>query len=246
MPSPVQHLLTQLSPAPLASPSPQAATSAPLIERSIERATGIVYNITGGKDLTLQEVNRVSEVVTSLADPSANVIFGAVIDDAVRGATHVAGVVTCVHACCALLCCVLLCSAVPCRAQRSQSSHWWRSSADIVLPACLYRLQYEGEIHVTIIATGFSQTFEENLWGGKSSTVSSTGSSTGSRGSTSGTRGYRTLEWPRDPPLPPAGQQPQQQAPLQQQPRGPGRDALSGNGWGAALPRGGRPDRRGW
>ena len=36
----------------------QAATSAPLIERSIERATGIVYNITGGRDLTLQEVNR--------------------------------------------------------------------------------------------------------------------------------------------------------------------------------------------
>ena len=55
-----------------------AATSAPLIERSIERATGLVYNITGGKDLTLQEVNIVSEVVTGLADPAANVIFGAV------------------------------------------------------------------------------------------------------------------------------------------------------------------------
>ena len=55
-----------------------AATSAPLIERSIERATGLVYNITGGKDLTLQEVNVVSEVVTGLADPAANVIFGAV------------------------------------------------------------------------------------------------------------------------------------------------------------------------
>lgn len=40
----------------------QQATSAPLIERSIERATGVVYNITGGKDLTLQEVNRVSQV----------------------------------------------------------------------------------------------------------------------------------------------------------------------------------------
>jgi hypothetical protein len=39
-----------------------AATSAPLIERSIERATGIVYNITGGTDLTLQEVNEVSKV----------------------------------------------------------------------------------------------------------------------------------------------------------------------------------------
>ena len=73
------------APPPVPAPAPsQAATSAPLIERSIERATGIVYNITGGKDLTLQEVNRVSEVVTSLADPSANVIFGAVIDDAVR------------------------------------------------------------------------------------------------------------------------------------------------------------------
>ena len=39
------------------------ATSAPLIERTIERATGVVYNITGGKDLTLQEVNRVSQVI---------------------------------------------------------------------------------------------------------------------------------------------------------------------------------------
>lgn len=55
-----------------------AATSAPLIERSIERATGVVYNITGGRDMTLAEVNEVSQVVSSLADPSANVIFGAV------------------------------------------------------------------------------------------------------------------------------------------------------------------------
>lgn len=43
----------------------QAATSAPLIERSIERATGIVYNITGGRDLTLQEVNRSATTNTS-------------------------------------------------------------------------------------------------------------------------------------------------------------------------------------
>ena len=55
-----------------------------------------------------QEVNRVSEVVTGLADPSANIIFGAVIDEA-----------------------------------------------------------YEGEVHVTIIATGFTQSFEENLLSGK-------------------------------------------------------------------------------
>ncbi len=71
-----------------------AATSAPLIEHSIERATGIVYNITGGKDLTLQEVNTVSQVVTGLADPSANVIFGAVIDDKYEGEVHVTLIAT--------------------------------------------------------------------------------------------------------------------------------------------------------
>jgi cell division GTPase FtsZ len=67
-------------------------------------ATGIVYNITGGKDLTLSEVNTVSEVVTSLADPSCNIIFGAVIDE-----------------------------------------------------------EYAGQICVTIIATGFSENFEGQL-----------------------------------------------------------------------------------
>lgn len=54
--------------------------------------------------MTLQEVNRVSQVVTSLADPSANIIFGAVVDE-----------------------------------------------------------RYRGEVHVTIIATGFSQTFQKTL-----------------------------------------------------------------------------------
>jgi cell division protein FtsZ len=71
-----------------------AATSAPLIEHSIERATGVVYNITGGTDLTLQEVNTVSQVVTSLADPSANVIFGAVIDEKHQGEIAVTIILT--------------------------------------------------------------------------------------------------------------------------------------------------------
>mmetsp|Transcript_30079 Transcript_30079/g.74621 ORF Transcript_30079/g.74621 Transcript_30079/m.74621 type:complete len:287 (-) Transcript_30079:140-1000(-) len=71
-----------------------AAISAPLIEHSIERATGIVYNITGGSDMTLQEVNAVSEVVTSLADPSANVIFGAVVDEKYNGEIHVTIIAT--------------------------------------------------------------------------------------------------------------------------------------------------------
>lgn len=82
----------------------EQATLAPLIGSSIEAATGVVYNITGGKDITLQEVNKVSQIVTSLADPSANIIFGAVVDD-----------------------------------------------------------RYTGEIHVTIIATGFPQSFQKSL-----------------------------------------------------------------------------------
>jgi cell division protein FtsZ len=44
----------------------EQATLAPLIGSSIQSATGVVYNITGGKDITLQEVNRVSQVYESL------------------------------------------------------------------------------------------------------------------------------------------------------------------------------------
>lgn len=67
----------------------EQATLATLIGSSIEAATGVVYNITGGKDITLQEVNKVSQIVTSLADPSANIIFGVVVDDRYTGEIHV-------------------------------------------------------------------------------------------------------------------------------------------------------------
>src|SRR5207302_11038447 len=62
----------------------RAAISSPLLEASVEGATGILLNITGGADLALFEVNEAAEVVTSAADQSANVIFGAVIDEAQR------------------------------------------------------------------------------------------------------------------------------------------------------------------
>eukprot|EP01026_Neomeris_dumetosa_P012294 TRINITY_DN1429_c0_g1_i3.p1 TRINITY_DN1429_c0_g1~~TRINITY_DN1429_c0_g1_i3.p1 ORF type:complete len:457 (+),score=54.33 TRINITY_DN1429_c0_g1_i3:133-1371(+) len=70
------------------------ATSAPIIERSIQRARGIMYNITGGKDLTLWDVNQASEVVTQLADPNANVIFGAVINEKFEGKVSVTIIAT--------------------------------------------------------------------------------------------------------------------------------------------------------
>src|SRR6476620_6215526 len=65
-----------------AAEAARAAVSSPLLETSIEGATGILLNITGGPDIGLFEVNEAAEVVTSAADVNANVIFGAVIDDA--------------------------------------------------------------------------------------------------------------------------------------------------------------------
>ncbi len=64
-----------------AAEAARAAVSSPLLEASIDGATGILLNISGGTDIGLFEVNEAAEVVTSAADPNANVIFGAVIDE---------------------------------------------------------------------------------------------------------------------------------------------------------------------
>jgi cell division protein FtsZ len=64
-----------------AAEAARAAVSSPLLEASIEGATGILLNITGGSEIGLFEVNEAAEVVTSAADSNANVIFGAVIDE---------------------------------------------------------------------------------------------------------------------------------------------------------------------
>ncbi|KAF2289725.1 hypothetical protein GH714_038355 [Hevea brasiliensis] len=61
------------------------AIQSPLLDIGIERATGIVWNITGGSDLTLFEVNAAAEVIYDLVDPTANLIFGAVIDPSISG-----------------------------------------------------------------------------------------------------------------------------------------------------------------
>ena len=66
-----------------AAEAARSAVSSPLLEASIEGATGILLNVTGGSDIGLFEVNEAAEVVTGAADQNANVIFGAVIDDAI-------------------------------------------------------------------------------------------------------------------------------------------------------------------
>src|SRR2546429_3366379 len=57
------------------------AISSPLLEESVDGATGILLNITGGKDLGLFEVNDAAEIIQTAADANANIIFGAVIDE---------------------------------------------------------------------------------------------------------------------------------------------------------------------
>src|SRR5437867_891218 len=77
-----------------AAEAARVAVSSPLLEQSIEGATGILLNITGGPDLGLFEVNEAAEVVTGAADQNANVIFGAVIDDAMTGRIRVTVIAT--------------------------------------------------------------------------------------------------------------------------------------------------------
>jgi cell division protein FtsZ len=65
-----------------ATEAAKVAIASPLLEESVEGATGILLNITGGHDLGLFEVNEAAEIVQGAADANSNMIFGAVIDDA--------------------------------------------------------------------------------------------------------------------------------------------------------------------
>src|SRR5205809_894455 len=77
-----------------AAEAARTAVSSPLLESSIEGATGILLNISGPTDLGLFEVNEAAEVVTGAADQNANVIFGAVIDDQLKDEVRVTVIAT--------------------------------------------------------------------------------------------------------------------------------------------------------
>ena len=77
-----------------AAEAARIAVSSPLLEASIEGATGILLNVTGGPEIGLFEVNEAAEVVTSVADANANVIFGAVIDEAAGDEVRVTVIAT--------------------------------------------------------------------------------------------------------------------------------------------------------
>lgn len=68
-----------------AAEAARAAIDSPLLELSISGAKGILFNITGGTDLSMFEVDEAARIITEAADPEANIIFGSVIDDAYTG-----------------------------------------------------------------------------------------------------------------------------------------------------------------
>ncbi len=77
-----------------AAEAAKIAISSPLLEQSVEGATGILLNISGGHDLGLFEVNEAAEIVQSAADANSNIIFGAVIDDSLSEEVRVTVIAT--------------------------------------------------------------------------------------------------------------------------------------------------------
>lgn len=68
-----------------ATEAAQQAIESPLLEVSIDGARGILFNVIGGNDMTMHEINAAAEAITSAADPDANIIFGATIDPELQG-----------------------------------------------------------------------------------------------------------------------------------------------------------------
>jgi cell division protein FtsZ len=77
-----------------AAEAARIAINSPLLETSIEGAKGVLLNITGGPDLGLLEVNEAAEIISQAADPEANIIFGAVIDESITDEIRVTVIAT--------------------------------------------------------------------------------------------------------------------------------------------------------
>lgn len=72
----------------------QLAMASPLLDLSMHGARGVLFNITGGLDLTLGEINQAADIIRKAADPDANIIFGAVIDESMVGEVRITVIAT--------------------------------------------------------------------------------------------------------------------------------------------------------
>ncbi len=72
----------------------EAAIESPLVEATIEGARGVLINITGGSDLTMAEIEDAAKTITQRAAPDANIIFGATIDNELKGKIKISVIAT--------------------------------------------------------------------------------------------------------------------------------------------------------
>ena len=72
----------------------RAAVSSPLLEVSMDGARGVLYNITGGPDMTMNEVDEAAKIISDAADPDANIIFGTAIDEALHDQVKITVIAT--------------------------------------------------------------------------------------------------------------------------------------------------------
>ena len=72
----------------------RAAIASPLLEISMDGARGVLFNIVGGYDMTMTEVDEAAKIISSSADPDANIIFGATIDESMHDQLRITVVAT--------------------------------------------------------------------------------------------------------------------------------------------------------
>jgi cell division protein FtsZ len=77
-----------------AAQAAEKAVASALLDVTIDGARGILFNVTGGPDLTLFEVNEAAEMISRTAHPEANIIFGAVIDEAMEDKIRITVIAT--------------------------------------------------------------------------------------------------------------------------------------------------------
>ncbi len=72
----------------------RAAIDSPLLELSIDGAKGILFNVTGGPDMGMYEIDEAAKAITEAADPDATIIFGAIVDEAMSGEIKITVIAT--------------------------------------------------------------------------------------------------------------------------------------------------------
>jgi cell division protein FtsZ len=72
----------------------RSAIDSPLLELSIDGAKGILFNITGGPDMSMYEIDEAAKIITEAADPDANIIFGSIVDESMSGEVKITVIAT--------------------------------------------------------------------------------------------------------------------------------------------------------